>query len=200
MVVLGLLGRARSGKNTTAKILGGEMKEKFGHSPEEVAFADPIKDALLLVFSHLIEEGTDPFRDDDLKEKVISGTNVTPREMMRKFGMFMRATVGDDFWINKASARIKEIEDKGHAAIVTDVRFPEEADLIARMGGGIYYVDRDKVLPPLSPSDHPSEAMVYHTLARCMSRNYNLAFIRNNTTLDDLKTLVKKNENWVELH
>ena len=57
---------------------------------------------------------------------------------------------GEDFWVNAA---IDSIED-GSKVVVSDVRYPNEADAIKKLGGQVWRVVR----PGFGPAnDHESE-------------------------------------------
>ena len=135
--ILGLSGWARNGKDTVAD----HLISKYGY--ERISFAAPMKEALYRlnpkitinnVVSTPIRIGVDIYGWDDLKTH---GPEV--RELLQRFGTEVgREMFGEDFWVNAA---IDSIED-GSKVIVSDVRYPNEADAIKKLGGEVWRVVR----------------------------------------------------------
>lgn len=127
--LIGFAGPKGVGKTTTARLL----KDHFMPDLEVIAFASPMKECLQQLFK---------FSDDQLytlegKEAVDPRYGVSPREIMQRFGTeFVRNTV-PDLWVILMEERIKEL---GGAAIIDDVRFEDEAQLIRDLGGRIIHV------------------------------------------------------------
>jgi len=127
--LIGFTGPKGVGKTTAATLL----KDHFMPDLEIIAFASPMKKCLQQLFR---------FSDDQLytlegKEAVDPRYEVSPREVMQKFGTeFVRNTV-PDLWIILMENRIKEL---GEAAIIDDVRFDNEAQLIRALGGRVIHV------------------------------------------------------------
>lgn len=67
----------------------------------------------------------------------------------------VRNIVGEDTWVNIAMRKIVEQLDEGHNVVVTDVRFPNEAERIREVGGHIWRVVR---AGQTSTDGHVSEA------------------------------------------
>ncbi|WDS52049.1 deoxynucleoside monophosphate kinase [Microbacterium phage Caron] len=176
--LIGLIGKKRTGKNHTAKLLA-----RFGY--EEAAFADPLRDlaaAINPIVGYRTEErwehgygGALVRVADDVVPVYYNDAmaalgyerakEVYPgfREFLQRLGTEgirntlgdkygLRELLGDDVWIVLAEKRI-DAADK--PLVFTDVRFPNEADLIARKGGTTVRIVR----PDLPPSDdeHASE-------------------------------------------
>ena len=135
--ILGLSGWARNGKDTVAD----HLISKYGY--ERISFAAPMKEALYRlnpkitinnVVSTPIRIGVDIYGWDDLKTH---GPEV--RELLQRFGTEVgREMFGEDFWVNAA---IDSIED-GSRVVVSDVRYPNEADAIKKLGGEVWRVVR----------------------------------------------------------
>jgi hypothetical protein len=177
--LIGLTGRKRSGKNTASALLVAE------HGFEEEAFADPLRDmaaAIDPIVGYRAESRHDYGYGGDL---VCTSDDVTPvyysealaehgyeaaKELYPEFRRFLqrlgtegvrdtlggkyglRELLGDDVWIVLAERRI-DAADK--SLVFTDVRFPNEADLIRRKGGEVVRISRAAVLDPADT--HPSE-------------------------------------------
>ena len=132
-MIIGLTGLAFAGKDTVGAYLAR------AHNFSLVAFADPIRDALMAAFS------LDPlvFRPE-LKEIVIDRLGKSPRQLMQLFGTeFGRQMIKPTIWTEMMERRIRHSIQAGDCDIViTDVRFWTEAALIARLGGQIWRINR----------------------------------------------------------
>ncbi len=147
--ILGISGWARNGKDTIADHLIAE----YGY--ERVSFAAPMKDALYKLNPKITIDGVmgvplvvgvDVYGWDGLKEH---GPEI--RELLQRFGTEVgREMWGEDFWVNAA---IDSIED-GSKMVVSDVRYPNEANAIKKLGGEVWRVVRPGYG---AANDHPSE-------------------------------------------
>lgn len=143
-MIIGLGHRARSGKDTIAKRL------QASHGFHHTWFAQPLKEAAGRLFGLSneqlygeLKEAEDPFWKD------------TPRNILQKFGTeCMRNGYRKDFWVKVMERRIDNWRPTIQDIVVSDVRFPEEAEMILRLGGELWRVDR-----PGAPDmgAHPSE-------------------------------------------
>jgi hypothetical protein len=149
-VLIGFMGPAGAGKSTAAGYLCDQ------HDFTVDAFAEPIRDMLtaLLVsagidYAYLFEPG--------VKEQPIPGLGVSARQLMQTLGDWGRS-IDPDFWVKHAAMRLGLHDLPNSAPIhdriaLSDVRFPNEAEWIKRMGGQVVAVDRDTA--PVR--DHASE-------------------------------------------
>jgi len=163
--ILGLSGWARNGKDTVAD----HLISNYGY--KRISFAAPMKEALYRlnpkitidsVASTPIRIGVDVYGWDDLKTH---GPEV--RELLQRFGTEVgRELWGEDFWVNAA---IDTIED-GSRVVVSDVRYPNEADAIKKLGGEVWRVVRPGFG---AANDHASE----HAL-----NDYNFDYILDNNS------------------
>jgi hypothetical protein len=164
-MIIGLSGYAQSGKDSTAELLC----LKYGY--KRLAFADPMRQALLTINPQLdsITRVSDLVEDYgwDLAKK-----NPEIRRLLQVLGTdFGRKMLGDDVWINIALSGIKS-EDK---IVVSDVRFPNEAEAIKKLGGTVWRINR-----------HNHTAVNGHTSERAMD-NYMFNYvIYNDGTLAEL--------------
>lgn len=186
--VIGLLGKKRSGKDT----LAGFLTERHGFT--RYAFADPLKEAALvadpLIQIHPDESGI--LRDTPLQARLADYHIVerlsdvvdalgwedakTIREVRRtlqQFGMGVRS-LDLDFWVRATMTRVGEIDGP---VVVTDVRFPNEADAIEQAGGLLIRVVRPGTGHDFG-SDHVSET--------ALDDRRTHARILNDGSLDDL--------------
>lgn len=132
-MIIGLTGRAFSGKDTVGAYLAR------AHNFSMLAFADPIRDALMAAF------GLDyrVFKPEH-KETVIDWIGKSPRQLMQTLGTdWGRYMVKNTIWTDQMEQRIRRSLQAGDSDIViTDVRFWTEAALIARLGGQVWRIVR----------------------------------------------------------
>ncbi|WP_051442124.1 hypothetical protein [Arthrobacter sp. H14] len=144
MQLLGLHGFAQVGKDTAGLHLTS------GRGFTRYSFADPIREALYTLDPML--DGTVSLAMlldkldgdwDAAKNHRVYGAEV--RRLMQKFGTEVaRDLFGPDVWIKVAAAAIAE--DRPDAAVITDVRFTEEAEWINAQGGQVIEITRPGVL------------------------------------------------------
>lgn len=142
--LIGLTGRAGSGKNTVAAMIPGAVT---------VGLADPLYAMLAAMLG--IPESV--LRDRQVKEREIPGVGRSVRQLLQTLGTaWGRETVGSDVWVTMLSRRIDDLTRLGVGVIaVADVRFDNEARWIRERGGEVWYVDRE---PATAVDDHVSEA------------------------------------------
>lgn len=164
--LIGITGKARAGKDTLAQCFVG-----MGY--EQVAFAKGVKD----VTAYLAGEAVELFYQDDTKEAHCHTLGMTRRRAMQNVGNAMREAIGDHVWVEPLlmAWRVAGMP----ATIVSDVRYPNEAQAIRDAGGIVIQVLRPSI-EGLSgdAAAHISEAGIPPKLI-----NYTLL---NNGTLDDL--------------
>lgn len=138
MFVLGIAGKAGSGKDTCAHFF-----ELRGFT--RYAFADPLKRAINPLFGWDYRHGF-----GELKEEVDPFWGVSPRYVYQTFGTdWAREFVRQDFWIRVAEKRLK-YKDR---VVIPDVRFDDEANWV-REHGAMLYLHRTAV-PKID--EHKSE-------------------------------------------
>lgn len=166
-MIIGLTGKKRSGKDTSAQILQ-EYYETQNLKVERFAFAGPLKEAVRVIFfPELIEI------KDDIKELPVKKyDNRTPRQMFQYIGDRCRDYDIDIFLknmltrINNSNADIK---------IVTDIRYDNEAQLVKNIGGTIIKIERETN----SKDNHSSEMGIDSTFIDFS--------IQNNSDIEKLK-------------
>lgn len=196
--IIGLTGYAGSGKDTAAKILtdliGGEV----------IAYADPLRelaaainpvvgadtygssgccdeheevDFTLLTYNEAIEQyGYTkaklyyPALREFLQRLATEGVRdmVTPWLQSLGFDIADRA-----LWIRLMQQRLESEPTENR--VITDVRFPNEAQLVHDFGGMVVRIERDSVAPA---NAHESESLAG------LNEDF---IIKNNGTVDDLK-------------
>lgn len=201
--VIGLHGGLESGKDTTFSMI-----EKVAQRPvKRDAFADRLKQSAAAALGY---RGDNPVGFCNwLKEEsqYISITSDNPdaipewlseemayrwvfsgREYLQWYGTEAHRQVFDpDFWINAVLPE-PELETLGRddlesntLLVITDVRFPNEAEAVRRAGGEVWEVDASKRKP--RDESHASEKRLPDGLIDYV--------LDNNGTLEDLERRVK---------
>lgn len=147
--LIGLIGKKRAGKDSVAATLVGE----FGFV--RYAFADPLKATMLALDPYLAEWEGHPVRLSTLIEEHgwerVKDEYPEARRLLQAHGVAIRDHVDVDVWLR---ATMRRVEAETRPVVVTDVRFPNEADAIEAAGGVLVRIHRAAVT---SSDTHPSE-------------------------------------------
>lgn len=171
MRLIGIAGKARSGKDTAAAYLVQK------HGLVKYSFADPLKAGIRAMFG-LTEEHV----NGDLKETVIPWLGTSPRRLMQTLGTeWGREIVRPDLWVLLAQRQWDHLklatDDTFHCGmIVPDIRFEDEADFIRRNGGLVIHLFRDDAQ---EVEKHKSESGVSFYPSRDLA-------VLNNGTIEEL--------------
>lgn len=126
--LIGLVGRARVGKDTAAH----HLADNHGLIP--YAFAEPVKTMLEPVFGDLFYTGD--------REQPIDWLGKSPRQMMQTLGTdWGRDMIHPDLWVLIADQQWKNYPG-GAGMVATDVRFRNEAEWVLREGGTLIHIVR----------------------------------------------------------
>lgn len=139
-MIIGVSGYARSGKDTIAEVL------TMNYGFKRLAFADNIRKAVK-VLDPILENGKRV--NEMVKEFGWEVTKAQPemRRLLQVFGTEVgREMFGENFWVDQVFRQI-EAEDRDSNFIITDVRYPNEADLVRKKGGQIWRVNRSVIKP-----------------------------------------------------
>jgi hypothetical protein len=131
MKLIGITGKARSGKDTIAEYLWSR------HCFTRIALADPLK----LVAQAAFRLGHQQTFNDALKEIAIHPWGLSPRQIFQKTGDIYKAAFGEDFWVRRWMLSYEMFKDTDHI-VVPDIRFDEEAAVIKELGGTLIRVVR----------------------------------------------------------
>lgn len=163
--LIGLIGQARVGKDTVGNQLAGS------YNFATYAFADPIKEMLETVFGNR-------FRDGD-RESPIEWLGKSPRHLMQTLGTeWGRQQIHLELWVLLAEQRVKLAklaQARNQNLVITDVRFPNEADMILRNGGELWHITRNDTA---GVDSHISEHADWS--------GYDTVSVSNNGTLEEL--------------
>lgn len=129
--VIGLIGPEGAGKSTAAKIL------EYSHDYTRLAFATPLKrmlESLGVPSRHLF--GTPADKAEPLA--ILGGK--TARHAMQTLGTeWGRQCIGPGFWGDVWESQVGVLP----RVVADDVRFPNEAERVRRLGGAIVLVIRN---------------------------------------------------------
>ena len=168
-MIIGLSGYARSGKDTVANLL------VLNYSFKRLAFADAIKDAVLLL-NPILDNGrrvSDVVNDYGWE---VAKANIEVRRLLQVMGTEVGRKLIDEYiWIDKVFNQIEP--DKRF--VITDVRFPDEANMIQSIEGKVWRVNR-----------HNHSAVITHISERAMDNFMFDHVVYNDGTLDELSNEV----------
>lgn len=144
-ILIGLLGKKRSGKSTCAKYI----QEHFAF--ENLAFAEGVKSVSMKRYS-LMKNQMETYKDT-----IDHRWGKTPRDIFKEVGMDARKD-DPDYWVNylcnQMTNKIKS--DSFSNFVISDVRFKNEADFIVKHGGYLIRVFRPGLLED-NEDNHISE-------------------------------------------
>jgi hypothetical protein len=195
MNLIGINGRMHSGKDTAVQYIkqaaGPQcrvQREGFADRMKlsgvrALGFDPPSIEAALEIANAIKEQGTIEIQWDG------HGQVITGREFWQRYGTEAhREVFGDPFWVDvllPINGTINHTFAKWPDAdvlVITDVRFPNEAERILDLGGHVWKIDADTRLGPLPPGSHVSE----HGLPD----EHLTAIIPNNGTLEQFEAAV----------
>jgi len=155
MRIIGLTGKARSGKDTVAGMIEGLSFTKDFTCVQTYALAWPLKKAASIAFGIPFEN----FNHADKKEIPDEYWGISPREIAQKFGTeCMRNVFDEDFWLKRMEMELTKCSDDV-IFVITDIRFENEADWVREHGGEIWHISRPSLGGGVVRS-HASEAGV----------------------------------------
>ncbi len=168
-MIIGLAGKARSGKDTAAamilEMLPGAAK---------YAFADPLKEGLMAALGLTYEEV-----HGDLKDTMNPLYGKTNREMLQTFGTdWGRDMVNADVWLLAAQRKIPD-----GIVVISDIRYDNEADFV-RENGLLIHITRSNRDAVDGVADHSSEVGVAVKKGDVQ--------VDNNGTLEQLRGLLER--------
>jgi len=146
--IIGISGKKRAGKDTTAKVL-----------------QETLPNAIILYFAHTLKKMAavalgyqyDWFFKDENKFKeyeIAPGVMMTGREFLQKLGTeSFRDNIHKDFWVHSLMKQIEYLPENIEYVIIPDVRFENEYEAILERNGYVIRVMRTG----LKSDDHSSE-------------------------------------------
>ena len=165
-MIIGLSGYAQSGKDTVAEMLCDKYKYK------RRAFADPMRQALLILNPQLdsitrVSDLVDDYGWEFAKK------NPEVRRLLQVLGTDVgRKMFGENVWVKMLMDNLNH-EDR---VVISDVRFPNEAEAIKKLGGSVWRINR-----------HNHSAANGHTSEHAMDNYMFNHVIYNDGTIDELE-------------
>jgi hypothetical protein len=165
-MIVGLSGYAQSGKDTVAELLC------LNYKYHRRAFADPMRDAIYTLNPIVFNLNS---RVADLVDEYgwdVAKANPEVRRLLQVFGTDVgRKMFNENFWVDIALAGL----NPEHRVVLSDVRFPNEAEAIKNLGGQVWRINRHNHAPV---NGHKSE----HAMDNFMFKHV----LYNDGTIDDL--------------
>lgn len=158
-MILGISGKAMAGKDTFGGMLAESLYKKTGNVYTLMAFAKSLKEKVQKDFDLSWDQlwGDQKEIEDKRYKKWYHDRDGfkhwTPREILQEYGTFFRSIDGD-FWVKELFRTIDEKEYKN--VIITDVRFPNEMEIVSERGGLNLVVLRDSAGSKIN-AEHISE-------------------------------------------
>lgn len=150
-MLIGLHGQKQSGKDTLCGFLL-EWYESLGYAAERRSFAAKLKvsAAQALGLNYTVEEAeewADAFKVyGEIRHGALGHTEsgvITGREYLQNYGtQAHREVFGTDFWIDMCVPPHPEELPENTLIVITDIRFPNEAQRVRDLGGEVWRVIR----------------------------------------------------------
>ncbi len=141
-LIIGLSGKRSSGKDTIAKMLIDNLHF------HPFSFAGPLKE-LCLDFFDITNKGiTEKEKNEVQNHLFLNGKHPTYRDILQYIGTDIFRNVYPDVWAQKTIKNIKIFQNirtgfTDSKTVITDVRFPNEVDVIEKAGGYVIRLTRD---------------------------------------------------------
>jgi len=155
-MIIGLVGKARAGKDTFAEYLSKIFLTDFDIEFLRLAFADELKCLCMEHFGLTYEQLWGNKKEvEDSRFVKSDGSFLTAREILQMVGEFYRS-IDNDFWVKKVA---KTIGSGDKNFIITDIRYVNEAKYIKSKHGILIKIIRNSA-PEIHGANHISEVSV----------------------------------------
>lgn len=139
-----LTATATSGKDTFATLLKTHLSDRKVVS---MSFAYELRKELDPLFKAF---GGTAFETDPVKKAL-------QRPVLVAHGMAQRIVSGGTHWVKALEPHVKEALARGETVVITDCRFPNEAEWGKALGGKIIHIERieedGSVIPPINADE-----------------------------------------------
>lgn len=151
--LIALAGRAGSGKNAVASMLGAH----------EISFAEPLKQICQQVFAFSDAQLFGPSSErnrPDYRYPLPAGGHLTARHALQTLGTEWARACYENVWADLGVRRALEYlhAGPGRVVVITDCRFLNEARAVRSAGGEVWRVVRPGAGLAGAAGLHPSEA------------------------------------------
>lgn len=148
--LIGLGGALRAGKDAVAEHLSSE------HGYVTLGMSDALNEALLtlnpwipVVVDTEYSHGTYHYRYADLHDAVgyvEAKKNSEVRRLLQVLGTEVgRKMIDEDVWVQIAEDKIRGLLAEDKSVVITAIRFPNEIEMLKRLGGHSVWIERDAV-------------------------------------------------------
>lgn len=197
MIIIGVCGFQGAGKDT----LSDYLVLKYGFT--KLSFASATKDVLSIMFGwdrKMLEGDTiesRKFREsvDEWWSEKLGIEGITPRKMLQMVGTdLFRKHFNNDIWVSVIEKKIIDLVGSGKNIVLSDCRFPNEFNMIKKMGAKIIHVHKE--LPPWfydykNGIDCNDAAKLHISETSWIRENFDYV-IENNKTIVDLYDCTQK--------
>lgn len=201
MYKIAICGKANAGKNTLANILYQECYEKDNatfltngglglqaYSGKFMAFADPIKEIVMVMFPRANKEclyGPSQLRAEAIPGAFKDGKPLTYRQALIDIGTEVGRKYSDRIWLENFDHRFEKLKSNLDIVVVTDVRFRNEFDHLKENGFFQIRLYRDTGVPEIQHISETDQNLI---------KDEEFDFILfNNKSLENLREEVKTN-------
>lgn len=203
MYKIAICGKANTGKNTLSRLLeqeiywlnNAEYQAKYGKdmsfSSKSVAFADPIKEIVMVMFPNSNKEclyGPSHMRSEAIPGAFKNGKPLSYRQALIDIGTEVGRSYNDKVWLENFDHRYEQLliqKNPPNLVVVTDVRFRNEFDHLKAKGFFQIRLYRDTGMAPIQHISETGQASI-------KDEEFDYVLF-NNKSLEDLKEEVKNN-------
>lgn len=203
MYKIAICGKANTGKNTLSRLLeqeiywlnNAEYQAKYGKdmsfSSKSVAFADPIKEIVMVMFPNSNKEclyGPSHMRSEAIPGAFKNGKPLSYRQALIDIGTEVGRSYNDKVWLENFDHRYEQLliqKNPPNLVVVTDVRFRNEFDHLKVKGFFQIRLYRDTGMAPIQHISETGQASI-------KDEEFDYVLF-NNKSLEDLKEEVKNN-------
>lgn len=133
-MLIGLHGKAQSGKSTVAMRLGDV------HGFGELTFAYPLKALVMDLFDMTVDQ----VYSEEGKEKIDLRYGMSPRRILQYLGTDVFRQMYPNIWVDHLARKYRGMKERNPSArlVVSDVRFKNEKEAIEKEGGCVWKIVR----------------------------------------------------------
>ena len=152
--LIGLTGYARSGKDTFFQFANLLTSSRKSYDCQRFAFADELKKECDDFLKSTL--GISAYTSDSKEKEIV-------RPFLVFWGTKIRRQQNENCWIDKIKDDVIYWMNKGNTAVITDVRYGNEAEWIKSLGGKIVNIIREGVGPANEEEWREGEFMKAYT-------------------------------------
>lgn len=189
MYKISISGKANSGKDTVSKLIAEGLSNKINkkNCVQHIAFADPLKQIIKIMFPYVPEEhlyGPSKFRSEIIPNAFKDSKPLTIRQLLLDLGTEIGRGYNPNIWIDVFKHTLEQsFINKKEIVIVSDNRFRNEFDCLKSLGFYQIRILRDEQLS----INHSSETDQVNI------KDEEFDFILNNNgTLSDLQVKINQ--------